>query len=309
MALRRLLIDTDPGIDDAVAILLALASPELAVEALVAVAGNLPLAVTERNARAVLELAGRRDIPVHAGAARPISRTPVTAELVHGESGLGTLILPAPTMPLRSRNGLDFTIELLRAAPAGSITWCALGPLTNVALALVEAPEIAGRVAELVLMGGASRALGNMTPAAEFNIHADPHAAEIVFDSGLPITMVPLDVTHQVRSTQERVERIAALGTQAAQAVAELIRPSRAGGDPLHDPCVIAYLLAPALFAGSRVNVAIECHSPLTMGMTVVDWRGISGRPVNANVLHTVDADGVYELLASRLGILGESPG
>lgn len=150
-------------------------------------------------------------------------------------------------------------------------------------------------------MGGASRALGNISPAAEFNILADPQAAQIVFDSGLPITMIPLDVTHQVRSTPERIARIAALESPVAAAVAELLAPpSGRGPSALHDPCVIAYLLAPELFLGTRVNVAIECESSLTLGMTVVDWRGVSGRPVNANVLHTVDAGGVYVLLEQR---------
>jgi purine nucleosidase len=298
---HRIIIDTDPGIDDAVAILLALGSPELAVAGIVAVAGNVPLAATERNARAICELAGRRDIGVYAGCSVPMTRAPITAEHFHGEDGLGSLALPAPSTALRPQHGVDFTVELLRASPAGSVTWCALGPLTNVAMALIKAPDIVAGVRELVLMGGASRALGNVTPAAEFNIHADPHAAEIVFDSGVPITMVPLDVTHQVRSTRDRVERIAAIHSPVAMAVAELLWPTGDTPDALHDPCVIAYLLAPELFAGSRVNVAIECESPLTLGMTVVDWRGVSGRPANANVLDTADADGVYALLTERI--------
>ena len=304
MPARRILIDTDPGIDDAVAILLALASPELEVAGVVAVAGNMPIAITEANARAICELAGRRDIAVHAGCGRPITRPPITAEHFHGVSGLGTLVLPPPTMARGAAHGVDFTIDLLRRAPPKSIAWCALGPLTNVALALVKAPDIVERVGELVLMGGASRALGNTTPAAEFNIHADPHAAQVVFESGLPITMIPLDATHQVRSTLERVARLRALGTRAAAAVAELLMPSGAEPSALHDPCVIAYLLAPELFQGSRVNVAIECESALTLGMSVVDWRGVSGRPANANVLHTVDADGIYALLTERLSRL-----
>jgi|SRR5579872_4238583 len=301
MASQSIIIDTDPGTDDAVAILLALGSPELAVEGIVAVAGNVPLAVTERNARAVCELAGRLDIAVYAGCAGPMSRPPITAEHFHGEEGLGTLVLPTPSMALQPQHGVDFTVERLRAAPAGGVTWCALGPLTNVAMALIKAPDIAAGVRELVLMGGASRALGNVTPAAEYNIHADPHAAEIVFASGMPITMIPLDVTHQVRSTPERIERIAAIGSPAATAVAELLRPTGSQPDALHDPCVIAHLLAPELFKGSQVNVAIECESPLTLGMTVVDWRGVSGRAANANVLHSVHADGFYNLLNARL--------
>jgi len=305
---KRLVIDTDPGIDDAVAIVLALASPELQVEAVVAVAGNLPLGITETNARAICELSGRPDIAVYAGCARPMTRPPITAEHFHGETGLGALVLPPPTMTLRPEHGVDATIDLIRAEPKKSIAWCALGPLTNVAMAIIKAPDIVERVGELVLMGGASRALGNTTPAAEFNIHADPHAAQVVFESGLPITMIPLDVTHQVRSTPERIASIVAIGTPIASAVAELLQPSGTEPSALHDPCVIAYLLAPELFQGSRVNVAIECESGLTLGMTVVDWRGVSGRPVNAHVLHTVDAGGLYRLLEQRLGWLSSNP-
>ncbi|HTQ33747.1 MAG TPA: nucleoside hydrolase [Stellaceae bacterium] len=299
---RRILIDTDPGIDDAVAILLALASPEFHVEAIVAVAGNGPLNAMERNARAICELAGRSDIPVYAGCPRPLRGEPITAIYFHGESGLGTVELPPPAMPLRSPHGVAFTIDLLRQAPPNGLTWCALGPLTNVAVALVQAPDIIAGAMELVLMGGASRALGNTSPAAEFNILADPHAAAIVFDSGLPITMIPLDVTHQIRSTPERIARIRALGSRVAAIVADLFEPAPGRGpSALHDPCVIAYLLAPELFSGSRVNVCIETHSALTFGATVVDWRGVSGREVNANVLHTVDAEGFYALLTERL--------
>ena len=208
-------------------------------------------------------------------------------------------------MALRAQHGVDFTVDVLRAAPPASLSWCALGPLTNIATALLKAPDIVSGVRDLVLMGGASRALGNVTPAAEYNIHANPHAAETVFASCMPITMIPLDVTHQVRSTPDRIARIAAIGSPVALAVAELLRPTGDHPDALYDPCVIAYLLAPGLFEGSRVNVAIECESPLTLGMTVVDWRGVSGRPANANVLHTVDADGFYALLQDRLRSLG----
>jgi purine nucleosidase len=301
MAPRSIVIDTDPGVDDAIAILLALASPELAVEAIVVVAGNLPLAVTERNARAVCELAGRPHIAVYAGCSQPMTRPSITAELFHGDDGLGALILPPPSMALQPDHGVDATIDLLRRAPPKSVVWCALGPLTNIAMALIKAPDIVERIAELVVMGGASRALGNTTPAAEFNIHADPHAAQIVFDSGLPLTMVPLDVTLQLRVTSERVTPFAAMRTPVGVALAELLSPSGNKPSALHDPAVIAYVLAPELFDGSQVNVAIECESALTLGMTVVDWRGVSGRPVNANVLHTVDVDGVFALLVERL--------
>jgi purine nucleosidase len=260
---------------------------------LVAVAGNLPLAAAFRNARAVVELAGRPDLPVYAGCPRPLSGAPGGAEAAHGGGGLGDLVLPEPASPPRPEHGVVWLIETLRRAAPGSITLCALGPLTNIATALIMAPDIADRVAELVLMGGGTR--GNMTAAAEFNIHADPQAAALVFDSGLPIVMVPLDVTETVRSTPERIAPIATLGTRCGAAAAALLGPRHSLGQPpmaMHDPCVIVYLLAPELFRGRAVNVAVETHSPLTLGMTVIDWRGRSGREANAKVLETADAEG-----------------
>jgi purine nucleosidase len=309
---RPIIIDTDPGTDDAVAILLALAAPELEALGLIAVAGNLPLAMTERNARAILELAGRPEIPVYAGGPRPMGPGHVTAEHAHGAGGLGQLELPLPQIPLRPEHGVDFLIETLRAAAPRSLTICALGPLTNIATALIKAPEIAGLMAGLVVMGGASYALGNTTPAAEFNMHADPFAAAVVFDSGAPITMIPLDLTHQVLSTPERIARVRALGNRCGHAAALLLEPPRAAGRgrgkrptyALHDPCVIAYLLTPELFEAVEANVVIETQSPLTLGMTVIDWRGISGRRPNARVMTKIDANGFYGLLTERLASL-----
>jgi len=304
---HSIIIDTDPGIDDAVAILLALASPELDVLGIVAVAGNLALAATARNARSIAELAGRPDLPVYAGCPRPLGRPRSAAEDAHGADGLGDLVLPPPVLPLRPEHGVFYLIDRLRRAQPASITLCALGPLTNIAMALVAAPDIAAGVARLVLMGGASHGSGNVTPAAEFNIYIDPQAAAVVFDSGLPITMVPLDVTEGVRSTPERIAPIRALGTRSGIAVAELLGPRQALGKPpmaMHDPCVIAYLLAPELFRWREVNVAIETQSPLAAGLTVIDWRGVSGRKPNARVIEAVDADGVYRLLAERLARL-----
>jgi purine nucleosidase len=311
--LRKIVIDTDPGLDDAVAILLALAATEeLEVLGIVAVAGNLPLASTERNARRVCELAGRSDVPVYAGCARPMLRPLATAEHIHGEPARDRLLLPEPTMALQAQHGVDFLVERLHAAEPGTITLCALGPLTNIAMALVKAPEIAGRIAELVVMGGAGFELGNVTPAAEFNIHVDPHAAAIVIDSGVPITMIPLDVTHQVLTTPPRLDALRGLGNRCGAAVAALLdafekkrRPkfgSRARA--LHDPCVIAYLLQPALFGGREVNVAIETQSPLTMGMTVVDWWGVTGRRPNVRWMNSVDAGGFFDLLVEKLARL-----
>ena len=181
---RKIVIDTDPGQDDAVAILLALASPELDVLGVTAVAGNVPLDLTGRNARIVCELAGRRDIPVFAGCDRPMARDLVTAEHVHGKTGLDGAELPSPAMPLQDAHAVDFLIETLRREPSGTVTLCPLGPLTNVATALERAPDIADRIPQIVLMGGAYFEVGNITPAAEFNIYVDPEAARIVFASG-----------------------------------------------------------------------------------------------------------------------------
>jgi purine nucleosidase len=313
MTPRRIIVDTDPGLDDAVAILLALAVPEdLEILGIVAVAGNLPLAQTERNVRRVCELAGRPDIPVYAGCARPLLRPLATAERVHSETSRDRLELPEPTMPLQSQHGVDFVIETLRSADPRTVTLCALGPLTNIAMALLKAPEIAGRVRELVVMGGACFELGNVTPVAEFNIHVDPHAAAIVVDSGVPITMVPLDITHQVLSTPARIAALHTLGNRCGPAVAALLTSFEQNRSPrfgersraLHDPSVIAYLLRPALYDGREVNVAIETQSPLSMGMTLVDWWGVSARPANVRFLNTVDAGGFYNLLTDKLACL-----
>jgi purine nucleosidase len=310
---RGIIIDTDPGLDDAVAIMLALASPkELEVLGIVAVAGNLPLTQTERNARRVCELAGRADISVYAGCARPMLRPLATAAHIHGETARDRLLLPEPTMALQTQHGVDFLIETLRIAEAGAITVCALGPLTNIAMALIKAPEVAGKVGELVIMGGACFELGNVTPAAEFNIHVDPHAAAIVIDSGIPITIMPLDVTHQLLTTAPRLAALRALDTRCGRAVAALLasferrRRSKFGtrATALHDPSVIAYLLNPTLFHGREVNVAIETQSPLTMGMTVVDWWGVTGRKPNARLMTKVDANAFYDLLTIQLAHL-----
>jgi purine nucleosidase len=310
---RKIIIDTDPGIDDAVAILLALAAPtEVEVLGVVAVAGNLPLAQTERNVRQICELAGRPDLSVYAGCGRPLLRPPVTAAAIHGGSLGARLDLAEPAMDLQAEHGVDFIVKTLLAAEPRSIALCALGPLTDVAMALVKAPDIAANIGELVLMGGAGFEIGNVTPAAEFNIHVDPHAAAIVLGSGVPITMVPLDATYRVLSTQPRVAALRALTNRCGPAVAKLLtdfekaRASRFGERrmALHDPCVIAYLLQPTLFRGRDVNVAVETQSALTSGMTVVDWWGVTGRPINAKFLTEADSDGVHDLLTQRLARL-----
>ncbi|WP_417808054.1 nucleoside hydrolase [Thioclava sp.] len=309
---RKIIIDTDPGQDDAVAILLALASPELEVMGITCVAGNVPLALTALNARKVCELAGRADMRVFAGCDRPMARALVTAENVHGKSGLDGIELPDPKMALQDQHAVDFLIETLREAPAGTVTLCPLGPLTNIATAFERAPDIKDRVAEIVLMGGAYFEVGNTTPAAEFNIHVDPQAADIVFKSEAPIVAMPLDVTHKALTSRARVEAFRAMGTQVGHAVAswtdffERFDMAKYGseGAPLHDPCVIAYLLAPDLFTGRHINVEIETQSELTMGMTVADWWRVTDRAPNALFIGDIDAAGFYALLIDRIARL-----
>jgi purine nucleosidase len=309
---HQIILDCDPGQDDAIAILLALASPdELEVLAITTVAGNVPLARTTRNARQVVELSGRTAVPVHAGCPRPILRPLETAEYVHGETGLNGAVLPEPTVPLAPGHAVDVIVERLMAQPPGTVTLCPIGPLTNVALAIVKEPAIVLRLKEIVLMGGAME-LGNVTAAAEFNIYVDPHAARVVFESGASIVMMGLDVTHKALVTDERLARIAAIGTPVAKACAGLLdffnrydkERYHIPGAPLHDPCVVAYLLRPELFQGQRRRVDVETEGTHTAGRTVVDWWRRSERPPNALVVNEVDSDGFFALLGERLARL-----
>ncbi len=309
---QKIIIDTDPGQDDAVAILLALASPELEVLGITTVAGNVPLDLTSRNARIICELAGRRDIPVFAGCAQPLQRDLVTAEHVHGKTGLDGIELPEPTMPLEAQHAVDFIIETLQAQATGSVILCPLGPLTNIATALQRAPDIASRIQRIVLMGGAYFEVGNITPAAEFNIYVDPEAADIIFKSGIPLVVASLDVTHKALTSQDWIKGLRALKTPVGDAVAgwtdffERFDTAKYGsnGAPLHDPCVIAWLLAPQIFTGREINVEIETHSPLTLGMTVADWWGVTARPANALFLGSIDRQAFFDLLTERLARL-----
>jgi purine nucleosidase len=313
MPARKIIIDTDPGQDDAVAILLALGSPkEIEVLGITAVAGNVPLELTQKNARMICELAGRPDIPVFAGSKNPLAKRLVTAEHVHGKTGLDGPTLPDPTMPLQEKHAVDFIIETLRAQPAGSVTLCPLGPLTNIASAFNQAPDIIEKVQEIVLMGGAYFEVGNITPAAEFNIYVDPEAAEIVFKAGAPITVMPLDVTHKALVTKARNDAFRDLGTPVGIAVAEMTdfferydkEKYGSEGAPLHDPTVIAYLIKPKLFSGRFINVEIETKSVLTRGMTVADWWRVTDREPNAMFMGDIDADGFFTLLTDRLARL-----
>lgn len=309
---RRIIIDTDPGQDDAVAILLALGSPELEVVGITAVAGNVPLKLTEKNARKICELAGRPDVKVYSGAIRPLMRHLVTAEEVHGKTGLNGPELSEPKMKLQDEHAVDFIVRTLMEEDSGTITLCPLGPLTNIALALIREPKIASRIKEIVLMGGGFFEGGNVTPAAEFNIYVDPHAADVVLRSGVPIVMMPLDVTHKALTSAKRIAAVRALGNRVGEATAQMLEfferfdEEKYGtdGGPLHDPCVIAYLLKPDLFKGRSCNVTVETASELTMGMTVIDWWGVTKRQKNALVMRDIDSDGFFALLTERLGRL-----
>jgi purine nucleosidase len=312
VGVHKIIIDTDPGQDDAVAILLAFASPELEVAGITAVAGNVPLHLTERNALKICELANRPETMVYSGAIRPLVRPLVTAEHVHGKTGLDGPALPEPKMALQKQHAVDFIVETLMREESGTITLCPIGPLTNIALALVREPKIAPRVKEIVLMGGGCFEGGNVTPAAEFNIFVDPHAADVIFKAGIPIVMMPLDVTHKAIASPARLATFRGLGNKVGPAVAEMLGFSerfdtRKYGDQgtrLHDPCVIAYLIRPELFKGRHCNVEIEIGSELTMGMTVVDWWGVTERPKNALVMREIDHEAFFALLVERLGRL-----
>ena len=312
MAPRKIIIDTDPGQDDALAILLALGSPELEVLGITCVAGNVPLPLTIRNARLVCELAGRRDMKIFAGCERPMVRDLVTAEAVHGETGLDGPDWDEPTMPVQDAHAVDWLVETLMAASDGEITLCPVGPITNVAMAMIREPRIIPKIGEIVTMGGGYFVGGNTTPVAEFNVYVDPHAAAVMYRSGVPITTMPLDVTHKALMSPEWIASIKAIGGEVGTKPAAMVsfyerydldRYGTRGG-PLHDPATIAYLLRPELYGGKDVFVEVETHSELTMGMTVVDWWGVTDGRRNCHVINGIDAAGFYDLIRERLARL-----
>ncbi|MEE1953847.1 pyrimidine-specific ribonucleoside hydrolase RihA [Aeromonas sp. 75A] len=305
---QPVILDCDPGHDDAIALILALASPELKVQAVTTSAGNQTPDKTLNNALRILTLLGRDDIPVAAGAPKPLARELIIADNVHGESGLDGPKLPDPAFAPQAMTGIELMARCLRESPE-PVTLVPTGPLTNIALLLAAHPELKGKIARIVLMGGAAGA-GNWTPAAEFNIYVDPEAADMVFKSGIPITMCGLDVTHEAQVMDEDIERVRAITNPVAQCVAGLLdffmiyhRDPKWGfaGAPLHDPCTIAWLLAPELFHGVECRVDIETRGEHTVGMTVVDRYGLTGKPANALVLLGLDRPGFIDLLVTRL--------
>lgn len=308
MAPRPLIIDCDPGVDDAIALLLAFAARDaFDILGVTTLAGNVDAALTAQNACTIRALAGREEVPVFAGATQPLLATRADAGHFHGSNGLGDLSFAAPGKGIEAQPAVRFLIDALSSAAPNSISLAVLGPLTNIALALRAAPACARALREIVIMGGARSEGGNITASAEFNLYADPHAAAIVYGSGLPIVAIGLDATHQVRTTPARMAALAALSSAPARAAVELLRFSEdverrlaaCEGAPLHDPAIIAYLIAPDLFETVPARIEVETASPLTRGHTAVEFR--LTEPSATRWVTSVDADGVFDLLTQRL--------
>jgi purine nucleosidase len=304
------IIDCDPGVDDGVALLLAFAATDaLDILAVTTVAGNVGAELTARNACIIREIAGREDVPVHTGCERPLQREPIEAGHFHGESGLGSLPLREPRVGANSRQAVDFLIATLEKAGERSISLVATGPLTNLATALTQQPAIRRAISEIALMGGARSEGGNITASAEYNIYADPHAAQLIFTLDVPIVAFGLDATHQVRATTERIARLRQIVTPEAAAATELLHfathlPANGPpevGSPVHDPCPIAWLLQPELFEFRPCCIDVETDSRLTLGHTAVEFREIVGRPQNVRWAVKADAAGVFALLERQL--------
>lgn len=310
---RKIILDCDPGHDDAMAILLAHGNPEIELLAITTVAGNQTVDKTSLNARRVCTVAGIRGVPVAAGCDRPLTRELKTAAYIHGESGLDGPAFGEPTVPLDPRHAVDLLIELLMSS-RGDITLVPTAPLTNIAMAVRKEPRIVKKVQEIVLMGGAYTR-GNTTPAAEFNIAVDPEAAAIVFTAGWPLTMVGLDLTHQALATPPILQRIAALGTPVARIAVELMEFFRetyrrnAGFDspPVHDPCAVARVIDPQVMQCADAFVAIETRGEFSSGMTVTDFSGRLGQK-NVQVATRLDVDRFWNLMVDAIGRIG-APG
>lgn len=313
---NKIILDCDPGHDDAVAILLALApGNQLDLLGLTIVGGNVPLELTVNNALRVLALAGRTDISVYAGCPRPLVREMVTAEHVHGESGLDTgsgELLELPSTGAAQQHAVNFLIETIRAEPENSVTLIATGPLTNVAAAIAMAPDIIERLRGFVMMGGACHEPGNITPAAEFNVYVDPHAARSVFDSGLNPVVFGLDITHQMLITPPRLAAISEQGGRVGSTVADLLEffnrydISKYGWDgaPLHDPCTIAYLIEPSIFTARDMAVEVDIVDGPNLGRTVADWYGVTDASANATVITDGDSERFFDLIVKHLAML-----
>jgi purine nucleosidase len=309
VSVQPLIIDCDPGVDDAVALFLAFAAPQLELLAITTVGGNVAAHTTQRNARMLRQIAGREDVPVFGGAERPLKRPPAGAGEFHGPEGLGDLQPFEPAGIIGDGPAANAIVDLVMRRPAGSVTIAILGPMTNLALAMKREPRLAERLGPVVVMGGARTEGGNITASAEFNIWADPDAAGVVFGSGCEVVAFGLDVTHQVRATEDRIRAVEAVATEPARAAAAMLRFSQrieretVGWEaaPLHDPCPIAWLLKPELFQLRPCRIDVEAASDLTRGHTAVEFRV---DPATARHRWAVAADGggVFDLIVERLG-------
>ncbi len=316
MSSSAVIIDCDPGVDDGVALLLAFAAPDmLELRGITTVGGNVAAPLTARNACLIREIAGREDVPVHAGCARPLRREPVGAGNFHGESGLGDLPVGSPRKGPETMHAVEFLIHELTHAATASISLVITGPMTNVATAIRRCPEMLRGIREFAIMGGARSAGGNITPSAEYNIYADPHAAQVVFNAGPPVYAFGLDATHQVRATPARTVALGALETPAARAAFDLLEFSNAlpangpreRGSPLHDPCPIAWLIDPSLFEFRCCHVDVETESALTAGHTAVEFRQRADRVQNVQWAVHSNGDGIFALLTKRLTQSGKA--
>ncbi|MCC6298495.1 MAG: nucleoside hydrolase [Anaerolineales bacterium] len=313
MSHQRIIIDTDPGIDDALAILLALASPEIKLEALTTTQGNVTLETATRNALAVLELANASRIPVSAGSALPLVQPSRAAAHVHGESGIGNAKLPAPTAKPLERHAVDYLIQRTLAEP-NELSIFPIGPLTNIAMAIRKEPKFAKAVKKLVVMGGAIQENGNVTPLAEFNIWGDPHAAHIVFHSGIPIALIPLDVTHKCLLKQEHVDRLTKIKSPISRFIKNAVevyfkfsRERGFTGCALHDPLTLAAVIAPELLTFKEYFVDVDHSSVVAMGKTFADILGVTKKPANMKVAMNVRGEEFIELFLERMETLARS--
>ncbi len=310
MTQTQLIIDCDPGVDDAIALFLAFgARDRLDILGITTVAGNVGGALTARNACLLRQIAGREDVPVFTGCDRPMVNPPIDAGHFHGPSGLGDLPIFEPDQGCARGHAIDFIIATLMDRPANTVTLAVTGPMTNLAMAMVREPAIIPRLGPVVAMGGARREGGNITASAEYNIYADPHAAQVVATSGCELIMMGLDVTHQVRATPERIDRLRVIDRPMARAAVNLLdfgtvteAALGTGGDPpQHDPCTIAYILDPTLFTTVPCHLQIETSSQLTLGHTAVEFRVQDSAATRVRWATTADHQGVFDLITASL--------
>ncbi|MGZ9114482.1 MAG: nucleoside hydrolase [Brevundimonas sp.] len=308
MTRQALIIDCDPGVDDAVALMLAFGSSHVELLAVTTVGGNVPLAKTTRNARMLRQIAGREEVPVHAGADRPLRRKPAGAGEFHGEEGLGFMAPFPPAKAVADGHGVDAILNAVAAREPGTVALAVLGPMTNLALALRREPTLAKRLGPVAVMGGARSEGGNITASAEFNVWADPEAADEVMRSGLPVVLFGLDVTHQARATNERIAAISGIGTPKADTAAAMMRFSQKvereivgwESPPVHDVCPVAWILRPSLFELKPCRIAVEVQSELTRGHTAVEFR-VDPETAPHRWAVSTDADGVFALITEAM--------